>query len=163
MRRFLLFGAVIAVVAGGVVIALALGDSGSDGSPGEDGIEESTPSVADESPDTPGSPDDSPEETAEPGTASSPSEAAERLLQAWLDDDRPRALEVAGSPAVDSLFRLRAAPGYELRGCRPQGSGHSCAFFLESPGGAGAALLMLVDGSEDSGFRVNQVKSIGAD
>ena len=161
MRRFLLLSAGVAVVAGGLVAVLVLADSPSDTPPGNGdhrSPQESTPSAEE----SPRSPDDSPEETPEVVGASSPREASELLLAAWIDADQQDALEVAEPRAVESLFRLRAAPGYELKGCQADGTRHSCAFFLESGGGAGAALLMLVEDSGDSGFRVNQVKSIGA-
>ena len=58
-----------------------------------------------------------------PPGLNSPQVASRNLLDAWRDDDRPRALLYADSQAVQVLFERKWAPGIVDNGCRILGLG----------------------------------------
>ncbi|WP_157099348.1 hypothetical protein [Microbispora sp. ATCC PTA-5024] len=84
-----------------------------------------------------------------------PSAVAAYFFGAWKANDRNRALEVARTAAVATLFRARFDPhgvAYTFQGCNPEKKGYGCAYSYE-----GGAMFLHVRGSKSAGYDVRSV------
>jgi hypothetical protein len=87
-----------------------------------------------------------------------PSAVAAHLLAAWKRADRYSALEVAGTGAVKTLFKVRYDPRgvtHFFQGCSKEPKGYSCAYSYE-----GGAMFMHVRGSKTRGYEVHSISYI---
>ncbi|GGP07440.1 hypothetical protein LDL08_08930 [Nonomuraea glycinis] len=87
-----------------------------------------------------------------------PSAAAAHLFTAWKRADRYSALEVAGTGAVKTLFKVRYDPRgvtHHWQGCSKEPKGYSCAYSYD-----GGAMFMHVRGSKTRGHEVRSISYI---
>ncbi len=87
-----------------------------------------------------------------------PSAAAAHLFTAWKRADRYSALEVAGTGAVKTLFKVTYDPRgvtHHWQGCSKEPKGYSCAYSYD-----GGAMFMHVRGSKTRGHEVRSISYI---
>jgi hypothetical protein len=87
-----------------------------------------------------------------------PSAVAAHLLAAWKRADRYGALEVGGTGAVRTLFKVRYDPHgvtHHFQGCGKEPKGYSCAYSYD-----GGAMFMHVRGSKAAGYEVRSISYI---
>jgi hypothetical protein len=90
------------------------------------------------------------------GKASKPEAAARGLYNAWKNNNRRAALQVASQSAVNKVFRTRyTGPGWQFNRCEKRGAGYNCFYYYE-----GGGVNMRVTGGPRSGYRVNSVSFV---
>lgn len=91
--------------------------------------------------------------TASQNKIAKPEDAANGLLNAWKTKDRKEAAKFATEAAYTKLFTEGGGPeGMESQGCSEQKGVYNCGYTY--PGGA---LIMIVNGSEAAGYKVNSI------
>jgi hypothetical protein len=83
---------------------------------------------------------------------SAPADVARRLFRSWQKGDERGAREVASDAAIRALFKGTPA-GMEFQGCEHEARAYSCSFYVE-----GGGLVMTVNGSPTTGYRVDAIE-----
>jgi outer membrane murein-binding lipoprotein Lpp len=95
----------------------------------------------------------SPSATTAQSKVAKPEDAANGLLKAWKTKDRTEAAKFATEDAYTKLFTEGGGPeGMESQGCSNEKGVYNCGYTY--PGGA---LIMIVNGSEAAGYKVNSI------
>ena len=98
----------------------------------------------------------SPSATLARNKIAKPEDAANGLLKAWKTKDRIEAAKFATEAAYTKLFTEGGGPeGMQSQGCSNEKGIYNCGYTY--PGGA---LIMIVNGSEAAGYKVDSIEFV---
>jgi hypothetical protein len=150
--RWLAGGAAVLATAVGVVAWILLAQSGTTGKPGVVARPGSTTTTRNGT--VPSSSAGSPVTIGI--ICTSPTDAAQSFVNAWIAGDRGAAARCASSAAVDKLFRTGGAGAqWSFQGCSTTGGAATCQYSYQ-----GGAANLATSGSTAAGWKVTAVSFV---